>query len=195
MATQSKVEEIYTHEYLWRSGMAIIGRIEANADDTYHLLLPALLVTYLAYEAFINFTGHVLLPELWSHEKEKFRGKPLEYKIELIATKLPSFDWRKGERPYQSLRQLSAFRDLVAHGKVHVNEYFAEPRDDGTHFSFRHAWDEYLTRDQILRFREDTEAFCNSLLASMRQASKHPQIQFPAFDGPLASGETESNVG
>jgi len=192
MPTQSIVEEIYTHEYLWRSGTAIVDRIEAKADDAHHLALPALLVTYLAYEAFINFAGHVLLPELWSREKENFKGKPLEYKIERIASKLPSFEWRKGERPYQSVRQLSEFRDLVAHGKVQVNEYLAEPQNDGTHFAFRHAWDVYLARDQLLRFREDTKAFCDALLASMRQASEHPHLVFAAFEGSLASGASET---
>lgn len=192
MPTQSIVEEIYTHEYLWRSGNAIVGRIETNADDAYQLPLPALLVTYLAYEAFINFAGHVLLPDLWSHEKENFKGKRLEHKIEVIATKLPSFEWRKGERPYQSLRKLSEFRNLVAHGKVQVNECLAEQESDGTHFSFRHAWDHYLKLDQLVRFREDTKAFCNALLVSMRQASAHPHLRFAAFDGPLASGESET---
>jgi hypothetical protein len=33
MPTQSIVEEIYTHEYLWRSGTALVGRIEGSADD------------------------------------------------------------------------------------------------------------------------------------------------------------------
>ena len=196
MAQQRLVEEeIYTHEYLWRSATAISNRLSADAEDIHHFFLPALLTTYLAYEAFINFCGYVLLPDLWVREKENFKGKSLEQKIEVIAGKLPKFVWRKGERPYQTLRQLSAFRELVAHGKVQINEYIAERRDDGTHFTFKHAWDNYLKLDEVLRFRADTKAFCESLLVAARHASDHPHLVFTAFEGSLASGTSASHVG
>lgn len=188
-------EEIYTHEYLWRSSTALAVRLNADAEDTHHLFLPALLVTFLAYEAFVNFCGHVLLPEVWKQEKKNFRDKSLEYKVEIIAASLPKFVWCKGERPYQTIRSLSAFRDLVAHGKVQINEYLAEHQDEGTHFTFAHAWDNYLTNERLSRSRIDTQLFCESLLVAMRHVSDHPHLVFPAFDGSLASGESTSRVG
>ena len=195
MPKQCVVEEVYTHEYLWRAATAIAARLDADAEDTHHLALPALLATFLAYEAFVNFCGHVLLPEVWKREKENFKGKTLEHKVKIIASNLPMFVWRKGERPYETIRSLSAFRNLIAHGKVQVNEYVCEQQDDGSHFTFAHKWDDYLKKEQFIRFRADTQAFCESLLVAMRHASDHPHLIFAAFEGTLASGESASRVG
>lgn len=144
-------EKMYTHESLWRSSTALAERLNIDADDTHHLLIPALLSTLIAYEAFVNFAGFVLLPSLWSDEKKNFKGKGLEGKLEAIACELTYFEWRKGESPYQNVKRLEAFRDLVAHGKVQVSGYVAEQKGDGSHFRFEHAWDNYLTVDSVAR--------------------------------------------
>jgi hypothetical protein len=190
-------EEIYVHEHLWRSGTAITSRLNAEAEtaDAYHLLLPALLITYLAYEAFVNFCGHVLLPDLWAREKESFKGKSLEQKVEAIASNLRKFNWRKGERPYQSIQRLSALRDAIAHGKVQVNRFVAEQQPDGSHFTFAQTWDEHLKVELLARYREDVQAFCESLLVAMRQVSDYPHLCFRAFEGSLASGKSASRAG
>ena len=66
-------EEIYAHEYLWRSSTALEECLRIDSDND-HLKIPALLITFLAYEAFINFCGFALLPDLWRKERENFRG-------------------------------------------------------------------------------------------------------------------------
>lgn len=188
-------EEIYTHEYLWRSSTALARRLDIEADDQHHLLLPTLLTTFMAYEAFINFSGFVVLPDLWSDEKTNFKGKTLEDKVKAIAAALPKFVWQKVTRPYKTVGQLSKFRDLVAHGKVQVKQYIAAQQPDGSHFQFEHAWDEHLTCEAVLAARADVKAFCQELLEAMRCHSDHPHLVFDAFDGSLASGESSSNVG
>ena len=188
-------EEIYTHEHLWRSSTALAELVESDAEGSYRLLLPAVMTTFLAYEAFINFCGYILLPELWAQEKENFKGKSLEDKLAKICAKLPKFIWLKGEPPYQTIKNLSGFRELVAHGKVQVNEYVAEQKKDATHFTFSHQWDSYLTADQLSLFRNDVKKFCEALLVAMRECSDYPHIIFPAFEGSLASGESVSHAG
>ncbi|MGH8560269.1 MAG: hypothetical protein ACRESZ_23020 [Methylococcales bacterium] len=113
-------EEIYTHEHLWRSSSALVERLRVESEDSHHLLIPALLTTLLAYEAFINFCGFIFLPHLWQDEKKNLKGKGLEAKVELIAAQLPHFIWVKGEQPYQNVKRLEAFRDLAAHGSAQL---------------------------------------------------------------------------
>lgn len=187
-------EEIYTHEYLWRSSTALAQRLDIEADDQHHLLLPALLVTFMAYEAFINFSGFVIHPELWSDEKTNFKGKTLEYKISIIATALPTFVWQKDIKPYKTIRKLSMFRDLVAHGKVQAKQYITRQQPDGSHFQFEHSWDEHLSREAVLEARADIKVFCQELLEAMRCHSEHLHLSFNAFDGSLASGESLSII-
>jgi hypothetical protein len=169
-------EEIYTHEYLWESATVLEQRLDVEATDAHYLLLPTLLTSIMAYEAFVNFCGFVLLPELWADEKKNFKGKGIEGKLEAIVEKLPLFDWRKGERPYQDITRLVAFRDIVAHGKVQSNEYETKQQTDATHFRFVHKWDEYLTIPAVKKARQDVKTFCQSLIIEMRKVSEHSHV-------------------
>ena len=187
-------EELYSHESIWRSSTALAARLGEDVDDSHHLLIPALLTTLLAYEAFVNFAGHVALPELWADEKSNFKGKGTEGKLGAIVGVLSSFHWKKGESPYQNVRQLETFRDLVAHGKVVVTKYKTIQQRDGSHFRFEHAWDEYLTETSVLKARHDVQAFCQALVVALRQVSDHPHLTFDAFEGPVASGESTSDA-
>ena len=187
-------EELYSHESLWRSSTALAARLGKDLDDSHHLLIPALLTTFLAYEAFINFAGHVLLPNLWADEKKNFKGKGTEGKLGAICRALPAFSWRKGESPYKKVHQLEAFRDLVAHGKVVVTRYKTIQQRDGSHFRFEHTWDEYLSEVSALEARAHVQAFCQALVVALRQVSDHPHLVFNAFEGSVAAGESTSDA-
>ena len=163
------VEEIYTHEYLWRSAEALARRLSEDAVDSHHLLLPTLLSSIMAFEAFVNFTGYVVLPELWAEEKKHFEGKGIKGKLGAIAKQLSGFAWQPGKRPYQELARLIAFRDLVAHGKVQANEYQTERKADGTHFTFEHEWDNLLTPTAVADAMLQIKEYCQSLVVEMRK--------------------------
>jgi hypothetical protein len=193
--TVSIREEIFTHEYLWRSGSRLVEQAEKGEDDSYYFLLPALLMSFMAFEAFVNFCGLVLLPELWADEKKHFKGKGLEGKLEAIVAKLPNFSWLKGESPYQTIKDLESFRDFVAHGKVVAKKYTTERKEDGTHFQFEHLWDKYLSFEAVTKARADIKTFCQSLLVEIRKYSDHLHLNFDAFEGSLASGTGTSKVG
>ena len=192
---RSNEEETYPHEYLWRSASILLQRAEAEDKTSYHLLLPALLMSFMAYEAFINFCGFALLPERWKDEKKHFQGKGIEGKLQVIVEDTPGFVWRKGELPYQRIKKLETFRDLVAHAKVVAIQYVTEQRDDGDHFRFEQPWESYLSLDAIQNARTDIESFCESLLVELRKTSGHPHLQFKAFQGSLASGSSRPHTG
>jgi hypothetical protein len=156
-------EEIYTHEYLWRSASLLLQKAEEEADPSYHFLLPALMMSFMAFEAFVNFCGFVLLPEVWKEEKKHFKGKGIEGKLAVIIDKLPNFSWRKGELPYQRIKNLETFRDIVAHGKVLASQYVAERKEDGSHFQFKHVWDQYMSVAYVKERRAAISSFCQSL--------------------------------
>lgn len=192
MAKQHAVdEEIYTHEYLWRSSSALEECLRTDPGNSHHLEIPALLTTFLAYEAFINFCGFVLLPGLWKEEKKNFKGQGLEQKLEAIVKKLPDFTWDKGRNPYQTIKALERFRHLAAHGKVQDNQYITERQPDGSHFRWQHDWDDFLTDEAVIDARAQVKQFCQSLVDAMRRAFDeehlHAHLFFDAFEGPLAS--------
>jgi hypothetical protein len=188
-------EEIYTHEYLWRSASVLIESAEVEEKRTDPFLLPSLLMSFMAYEAFVNFCGFVLLPELWKDEKKYFKGKGTEGKLKRIADELPDFLWQKGESPYQEIKGLESFRDTVSHGKVMATEYLAERREDGSHFQFNHTWDIYLSVNAVKKARGDIKKFCQSLLIEVRKVSDHKHLPYNAFEGTLASARSRPKEG
>lgn len=190
MVTKKNVEEeIYTHEYLWRTSTYLLARAGEQGAD-YRQFIPALLMTFLAYEAFINFLGHVLAPDLWADERNQFKGKGLEGKLEAIVKRLPSFKWEKGAMPYQAVRALEEYRDMVSHGKVVASKYEAERKEDGGHFRFDHPWDKYLSLHSIKQAREQIQKFSNSLRVSARKVADEPHLVFTAYEGSLGRGSS-----
>jgi hypothetical protein len=188
-------EEIYTHEHLWLSASRLLEHAEAQTEESFYFLLPSLLMSFMAFEAFVNFCGFVLLPALWKEEKKHFKGKGIEGKLDKIVARLPNFTWRKGEPPYQRIRNLEDFRDIVSHGKVVATQYVAERKEDGSHFQFKHSWDTYLSVDAVKSARADIKSFCQSLLVELRKHSDHLHLNFDAFEGSLASGTGISKHG
>lgn len=186
-------EEIFTHEYLWRSSTALAELVDADTDANRHLVIPALVTTVMAFEAFVNFCGFALLPERWANEREEFRGQRIDAKIVAIAEVLPKFEFRKGHEPYQSIKKLFAFRDLVAHGKVHASTYETQRQEDGSHFRWEHPWDPHLSPEAVAKARSDVRSFCQCVILAMRDGPDHHLHAFhDAFEGPLASGSGHS---
>lgn len=187
-------EEIYTHEYLWRSATKLLKDAEVD-EGSYYYLLPSLLMSFMAFEAFVNFCGFVLLPELWKEEKKNFKGKGIDGKLKTIVSKLPSFSWRKDQSPYRDIKNLESFRDFVAHGKVLASEYVTELREDHSHFRFNHAWDNYVSSVEAVRnSRAAIKSFCDALLIELRKHSDHLHLIHNAFEGPLANGSGASKL-
>jgi hypothetical protein len=182
-------EEIYTHVYLWNAHRRI-RRIWENGDrQGGHEAVASLLLAYLAFEAFVNFCGEVVLPEIWAREREYFRGmkgSEIENKIAELANALPAFKWEKGKRPYQSVRALRDFRDSVAHGKLLRSQYLAEWSDDGSHLQWNFSWFDRIEDDVFDCSIGDIRAFSQSLLVEVRKQSDHPHLIYDAFEGEFA---------
>ncbi len=199
----SVFEEIYTHEYLWRAAELMMEEAKLNTKidkrKWFYFRLMGPLMSYMAFEAFINFCGYILFPKEWKDEQNYFKGKGdgdvIERKISKLLEKLNDFKWEKGIRPYQSIKELKAFRDMVSHGKVKTSQYEAIRIDDGSHIEWTHDWDNFISIEKLEKvFMNDIKAFCQSLLESIWKKSDHLHLLHDAFEGSLAFsvGETKN---
>ncbi|HUS44439.1 MAG TPA: hypothetical protein VM219_00175, partial [Phycisphaerae bacterium] len=118
-------------EFLWRSLLRLLKEARAEKETSYHFLIPSLLMGYLAFEGYVDFCGIVLLPELWKKEKECFKGKGVEGKLEALVKELHDFSWKKDRRPYQTIKSLKTFRDSVVHAKPVARRYVVEEQEGG----------------------------------------------------------------
>lgn len=183
-------EEIYTHEHLWRSASILLEKNSIDDPDHY-FLLPSLLISYMAYEAFINFCGFISQPEKWKNEKENLKGLSTEEKIALI---IPGFKWDKGAKEYQLITRALAFRNLTSHGKVIENKYHTLQKSDGTHLSFMHNWDSTIKYESAIQTRAAIQSFCQKIVIELRKSHDHSHLEFDAFTGPLGSGSSISTL-
>lgn len=194
MGIAVEVEEIiYTHEHLWRSSTELLKHAKSG-DLSYKLLIPAVLMSFLAFEAFINFLGQTIAPDLWIDEKKNFKGKGLEGKLAVLAERLPSFQWDKCGALYKSIKNLERYRHIVSHGKVVSSNYLTLQKDDGSHFSFKHDWDEFLTIDAVNKAHDNVKLFSQNLLDAARIVSDDPHLIFNAYEGSLAHAMSSSKV-
>jgi hypothetical protein len=194
MRTAHVSEEIYTHEYLWRS-VEVLVKLAASEERRLYLDISCLTMAYLAFEAFVNFIGEIIRPDLWAEEKTAFRGQgdAIEAKLAAIVERL-GYEWRKGEQLYQHIKRLKAFRDLVAHGKVVRSEYVTPMRDDGTHIRWTHEWDDFVEPPAVRRALQAITDFSESLLVEARKHYDEPHLAFKAFSGSLGSAEGTSTL-
>lgn len=181
-------ETIFTHEYLWRSSTTLFNQAKSHPENSQHYLIPSLLMSFLAFEAFVNFCGEILAPEKWANERDNFRSKGLNGKLEEIFKKIPEFVWEKDQPPYKDIKNIENFRHMAAHGKVIKSKYSAVQKEDGSHFEFTHPWDEFISEEAVTSGRRSIENFCNSILNEARKITDEPHFIFPAFSGSLASG-------
>lgn len=169
---------------------------ETNDGQQYYLLIQSLLISYLAFEAFINFLGECLDPVAWKDEKNFFNQRcyyGIEGKIKRLAERLPTFVFKKGERPYQSVKQVGKFRTLLVHGKPYHFEKEVEATTDGSETDrFEFHWDDYISLEKVVRSREDIKEFCESLRSKAHTISENLHLSYPAFEGSLAHSEGET---
>jgi len=100
------------HEILWRAAADLTT---PDCDKP----LPALLLTHAAFEAYINYLGARVAPEVWANERARFTATPyrgvlgkVNWLCEMLGVEQ---DW--GAEPWQSLKALDSWRNQVVHGK------------------------------------------------------------------------------
>ena len=159
--------ESFTHRILWTCALHQLRAGEkTDIDGAQWFLLSALLTAYLAYEAYLNFLGDRLAPDVWRREKEFFRKPPyqgINGKLEFILETLVSPKVNKGARPYQTIAWLENFRDLVVHGKPEKYEGEIEhPIDIEPQVLQSKIW-ALIERSAVKRAFEDVEKFACAL--------------------------------
>ncbi len=110
------------HEILWSASS------DLSAPDC-DKPLPALLLVHAAFEAYINYLGIRVAPEVWADERARFTMTPyrgvlgkLNWLCEALAVEQ---NW--GAEPWQSLKGLDGWRNRVVHGKADDSEDLLEP--------------------------------------------------------------------
>lgn len=117
----NKSGESFPHRALWRCATVQLEQANILEKGRFYFDLSAVLMAYLAYEAYINFVGDRLDPETWKREKVYFNQPEyygIEGKLKRIRELCGGFEIDSGRRPYQTVIELGRFRSSVVHAKT-----------------------------------------------------------------------------
>lgn len=110
----------FAHRFLWEGVRRQLEQAEAKLEGSWYFYLGASLLAYLTYEAYINYVGQTLAPQIWDREKEIFsidpyRGTNGKLKKLCELYKVPFPDMRK--KPFTSIAELKELRDKIVHAR------------------------------------------------------------------------------
>lgn len=105
-------KKVFTYTYLAKGAEYLLNLAENNRNGEFYTSMMSMVATAFFLEAFFNHLGSECLP-CWN---EVERRSP-EEKLQLLCKHFKiKFDF--GKRPYQSIKKVFVFRNLVAHGKT-----------------------------------------------------------------------------
>ncbi len=119
LRTISQGEEIL-HRILWQIVEEEAQRAAAIQQGWFNPTAVAMVFAFHTVEAYMNYVGERLAPEIWKDERNYFRQEPyrgwdgkLRKVMNLVGLSLAPED-----RPLKTILELRGLRDLIAHGKA-----------------------------------------------------------------------------
>ncbi len=108
------------HRHLWEIVEAEAKLANEQEQGWRNPTLVAMVFAFHTVEAYLNYVGEQLAPEIWQDERNFFRKEPyrgwdgkLRKVMELVALPWPE----PVARPLKTILELKQLRDLIAHGK------------------------------------------------------------------------------
>ena len=164
-ATVTKERDVRIHANLWHTSRCLLERGQEQENASFHQFMASLVFTAFTLEAYLNWLGDKLFP----HWRYLERLSPTD-KLEVIADQL-KITITNGHRPWQTVKPLFGFRNDIAHGKPEVIstktiEPVNEEFDKMLGKIIRTAWENYCTRENAERAREDVKQILQTLHAA-----------------------------
>jgi hypothetical protein len=156
-AQVSKKRSVHTYAELWHGSGVLLQRAQEEVKGSKWLWMGSLIFTAFSFEAYMNHIG----PKIFACWNIFEKAISPEGKLDVICERL-KLVLPKNERPRQTLRELIKFRNNVAHGKtvpIEKNETSDADQYLDEFLGKRPlaVWEDYCTKDNALRSREDIE--------------------------------------
>ncbi len=108
------------HRQLWKIVEAEAALAEGRQRYWRNPAIVAMVFAFHTVEAYLNYVGETLAPEIWRDERTFFQKNPyrgwngkLRKVMELVSMPWPD----EANRPLRTVLELKQLRDLIAHGK------------------------------------------------------------------------------
>ncbi|UUZ71544.1 hypothetical protein LP415_21790 [Polaromonas sp. P1(28)-8] len=189
--------ERFVHKELWRIVMRQLEHSKKNPSGAFYDDLVAMVFAFHALEAYLNYVGDHLAPDIWKDERNFFRGEPyrgfggkIKKVLELVGIPEPPRD----VPPYSTIWLLKDLRDLMAHGKVEKYSGVIEHGDDEEPPLAQSTLNELITELNAQRAHDDVKFFAQQIHDLARPKVHDVWFGSHAFEGALQHGEGSSCI-
>jgi transcriptional regulator with XRE-family HTH domain len=119
--TQHVSGEEYAHGVLWQCAQTQLRLARRNKREASYLLVTAVLMAYLALDAYLNYVGEILIPKKWSlidQESSLNRSTAALTKVKKLVkvVRVPYPD--EDTQPFSSILELSSLRNAILHAEL-----------------------------------------------------------------------------
>jgi hypothetical protein len=125
--------ERFLHRELWAVVERQLGHAAGTPRGSAKDHLVAMVFSFNTLEAYLNYAGEHLAPQIWKDERNFFRSEPfrgfdgkVRKVLELVGLEEPI----RTDRPYSTVWMLKDLRDLIAHAKPLKFSYVVEHSAD-----------------------------------------------------------------
>jgi len=182
------------HRFMWLIVEQHAELAKTHERDWSIPSLIAMVFAFHAMEAYLNYVGVRLAPEIWQKEREYFRITGFKGKLREVM-ELSGLNWEPGKRPLQTVLGLEKLRNAIAHGrperlsgKVLHDKELPYPA-----FSLRSM---FTPKDKMPRAVHDVEQLANEIQVAAKPKLKVKDVWFrkEAFYGPVSYSTRRTRV-
>jgi hypothetical protein len=199
MAKRRFIEEAtgeeYVHKAVWLVAKRNLKHAEAHPRGAQLDHLVAQVFASHALEGYANFLGEKVAPDLWSRERELFRDTGLAGKLEALHERCGVPLWKKGRRPWSTIRELKRLRDGVAHPRTKSAATTTEYVDGKEPPLFAKGWiDGVVSQNKAVRAIEDVKTIVDRLHEAAMARFPRSNLLPDGLEGILSMRSTSSRL-
>lgn len=178
MLTASLQEyQVFNHRIVWYAAIANLELIKADDEDSKYYALGAMVLTFFAFEGYLNWLGVLIQPDVWKDErrffqKEPFRGTLGKHLFLREHLGLPALS--KETRPFSTAIMLCEVRNVLAHTKPEKGERYVEYTFPDYPPTYEGQLQTMINPDRAQMAREDIEDLANQLHAG--STTRYPNL-------------------
>ena len=188
--------EVFVHKYLWHVVTRIVDNNEESGTASFYDDLVVMVFAFHALEAYINYAGEILSPELWKTERDYFSKNPykgfdgkIRKLFELCKINEPS----RLERPYSSVWKLKSLRDSIAHAKLEKKTYVITSNTSEMISLHQEPFNGAVTHENALTAVEDVSALIHFIHGNAKKNSNDFWFQYDPLDEIYQHSSCETN--
>lgn len=184
--------ERFVHKELWRVVLRQFEHAKKVPRGAFYDKLVAMTFTFHALEAYLNYVGEKLAPDIWKDERNYFKRtsyRGFDGRIRKVFELADLVEPSRDERPYKSVWLLKGLRDLMAHGKTEKIEIvFEHGADEDSPWS-RTPLDSLVTEENAAMARDDVYEIAQSIHDASRRKIDDVWFGKVPFGGALQHDE------